>query len=112
MNLEEAAVKELKHYRNLGEFFRRRLSPGVRVVDSEAELVRKCDFLTYETQLIVIFLICVQVSPSDGKVLHCGAVSDGNMEQVKGVSFLVQQFLGPNIWNRLQTQELVKLVRK
>ena len=35
VNLEEAAVRDLKHYRNLGEFFRRQLGPGHRPVNKE-----------------------------------------------------------------------------
>ena len=39
-DLDEAAIRDLTHYRNLGEFFRRRLRPGVRPVDSNHSLVR------------------------------------------------------------------------
>ena len=38
-NMEEAAVRDLEHYRNLGEFFRRRLRPDVRPLDSSHSLV-------------------------------------------------------------------------
>ena len=36
------------------------------------------------------------VSPSDGKVLVAGKVKDGMIDQVKGSSFTVAQFLGPS----------------
>ena len=35
VNLEEAAVRDLRFYRNLGEFFRRPLGRGHRPVDKE-----------------------------------------------------------------------------
>lgn len=36
---QEAAVEDLRHYRNLGEFFRRRLKPAVRPLCSSSCLV-------------------------------------------------------------------------
>ena len=38
-DLDEAAVRDLKHYKNLGEFFRRRLKPDVRPIDEECSVV-------------------------------------------------------------------------
>ena len=40
VKLEEADIQDLKRYRNLGEFFRRRLRPGCRHIDSYSALVR------------------------------------------------------------------------
>ena len=37
------------------------------------------------------------VSPCDGKVLTMGRVDDGAIEQIKGQSFTVAQFLGADI---------------
>ena len=37
----------------------------------------------------------VQTSPADGKVLYCGEVEHGMLEQVKGVSYSLVGFLGP-----------------
>ena len=37
--LEEASIRDLTHYKNLGEFFRRRLRPGVRKIDGDHLLV-------------------------------------------------------------------------
>jgi len=36
-----------------------------------------------------------QTSPADGKVLYCGEVEHGMLEQVKGVSYSLVGFLGP-----------------
>ena len=35
--------------------------------------------------------------PCDGRVLYCGEVVDGQMEQVKGVNYSLEKFLGPNL---------------
>ena len=47
VNLAEAAVRDLKHYRNLGEFFRRRLTGGVRPVDKEHFVVSVIPFISH-----------------------------------------------------------------
>ena len=72
-DLTEAENSDLDSYENLGQFFRRRLKDGVRVVQ-EGECL---------------------VSPCDGKVLHWGQVGNGGLvEQVKGVSYKLEHFLG------------------
>lgn len=72
-DLTEAENSDLDSYANLGQFFRRRLKDGVRVVQ-EGECL---------------------VSPCDGKVLHWGQVGHGGLvEQVKGVSYKLEHFLG------------------
>ena len=38
-DLSEAAIQDLKYYRNLGEFFRRQLRPNVRPVDEQNQVV-------------------------------------------------------------------------
>nr|CAG4638431.1 EOG090X05NI [Cyclestheria hislopi] len=75
-NLEEAAEKNLMNYPSLAEFFRRKLKDGVRPVDDSS---------------------CI-VAPSDGTVLHFGKVTAGMLEQVKGVSYSLDEFLGPAHW--------------
>ncbi|XP_023229694.1 phosphatidylserine decarboxylase proenzyme, mitochondrial-like isoform X2 [Centruroides sculpturatus] len=76
-NISEAEEEDLKSYHNLGEFFRRALKPNVRSVHP----------------------ICDLVSPVDGTVLHFGKIKDGYLEQVKGVTYSLEQFLGPNSWS-------------
>lgn len=76
-DLEEAQDGELRHYRNLGEFFRRALKPGLRPVCPGD---------------------CV-VSPADGRVLHFGRIEKGFAEQVKGITYSLQRFLGPHPWD-------------
>jgi len=72
-DLTEAENSDLDSYENLGQFFRRRLKEGVRVVDEGDCLV----------------------SPCDGKVLHWGEVGLGGLvEQVKGITYKLEHFLG------------------
>ncbi|XP_031177423.1 phosphatidylserine decarboxylase proenzyme, mitochondrial isoform X3 [Sander lucioperca] len=73
VNMQEAAVEDLHHYRNLGEFFRRRLKPAVRPLCASSCLI----------------------SPADGKILHFGRVKNSEVEQVKGVTYSLEHFLGP-----------------
>ncbi|XP_047229248.1 phosphatidylserine decarboxylase proenzyme, mitochondrial isoform X2 [Girardinichthys multiradiatus] len=73
VNMQEAAVEDLHHYKNLGEFFRRRLKPAVRPVCAASCLT----------------------SPADGKILHFGRVKNSEVEQVKGVTYSLENFLGP-----------------
>ncbi|CAG7700231.1 unnamed protein product [Allacma fusca] len=80
-DLAEAEIQDLKCYRNLGEFFRRSLKIGVRPIDQLSPIV----------------------SPVDGRVLHFGEVDDGIIEQVKGVTYSISQFLGPPTWTRCTT---------
>ncbi|XP_038649325.1 phosphatidylserine decarboxylase proenzyme, mitochondrial isoform X2 [Scyliorhinus canicula] len=77
VNMKEAAVEDLQHYRNLSEFFRRKLKPQARPVSNSH---------------------CV-VSPSDGKILHFGRVKNCEVEQVKGVTYSLETFLGPQTWS-------------
>nr|XP_061800621.1 phosphatidylserine decarboxylase proenzyme, mitochondrial-like [Nerophis lumbriciformis] len=73
VNMQEAAVEDLSHYRNLGEFFRRRLKESARPLCSAS-----C-------------LVC----PADGKIVHLGRVLASEVEQVKGVTYSLEHFLGP-----------------
>ncbi|XP_039177098.1 phosphatidylserine decarboxylase proenzyme, mitochondrial isoform X2 [Crotalus tigris] len=74
VNMKEAAVEDLHHYRNLSEFFRRKLKPQARPV---------CDRHSV-------------VSPSDGKILSFGQVKNCEVEQVKGITYSLESFLGPH----------------
>lgn len=72
VNLDEVANNDLTTYPNLGEFFYRELKPGVRPIDESAPLV----------------------SPADGTVLHLGVIRDGQVEQVKGITYSLEALLG------------------
>eukprot|EP01135_Chromosphaera_perkinsii_P002343 Nk52_evm129s221 gene=Nk52_evmTU129s221 len=74
-NLDEMAEPDLKKYANLNEFFYRELKSGIRPVTDQ-----------------------VLASPADGKVLHFGEVKDNQVEQVKGVTYDLQEFLGKGVY--------------
>lgn len=40
-------------------------------------------------------LLPFQISPSDGKILNFGQVKNSEVEQVKGVTYSLESFLGP-----------------
>ncbi|KAF9177861.1 phosphatidylserine decarboxylase 1 [Haplosporangium sp. Z 767] len=83
-NLEEMKDPDLTHYKNLSEFFYRELKEGVRPIDYEATLV----------------------SPSDGRVFHFGLVDGSKVEQIKGMSYSLEDFLGSQ--KASQTAEIIK----
>ncbi|KAM6497700.1 Phosphatidylserine decarboxylase domain containing protein, partial [Amanita muscaria] len=70
-NLDEIEQQDLTAYRSLGEFFYRKLKPGVRPVDD-----------------------AVLVSPADGTILHLGTITDSKVEQVKGITYSLDALLG------------------
>jgi len=76
-NMKEAEEEDIHTYNNLGDLFRRAIKPDVRPISSGD---------------------CV-VSPSDGKVLSVGNVSSGKIEQIKGINYQLETFLGPITWN-------------
>lgn len=71
-DMSEALESDYRNYRNLGEFFSRRLKPDSRPISTEPGVV----------------------SPADGLVLHFGPTKDGRLEHVKGLNYSVQAFLG------------------
>lgn len=75
VNLDEMEDPELKHYANLSEFFYRQIKPNCRPIDSRQNVV---------------------VCPSDGKVLKLGIIDSesGEVEQVKGLTYSIKDFLG------------------
>uniref|UniRef100_A0AAJ7UKK9 phosphatidylserine decarboxylase n=1 Tax=Petromyzon marinus TaxID=7757 RepID=A0AAJ7UKK9_PETMA len=74
VDMAEAEEGDLRRYPNLGELFRRPLRAGARPISRRHSLV----------------------SPADGRVLHLGRVGpDGLLEQVKGVTYSLDAFLGP-----------------
>ncbi len=72
VNLDEAEGS-FEDYRTLGQFFTRRLKPGLRPIDPTPGAV---------------------VSPVDGRVSQVGAIEAGQCLQAKGISFPVTQLLG------------------
>lgn len=118
VNMKEAAVEDLQHYRNLGEFFRRKLKPQARpVCDSHCVVSQKAVDIHEEWAhytCFILFLISQnmqsllnslylchvrhQISPADGKILHFGRVKNCEVEQVKGVTYSLETFLGPRTW--------------
>lgn len=77
VNLSEAKCQNLKEYPTLVDFFTRSLKDGARKIDHHSCLV----------------------SPCDGTVLSVGTVHNGQVEQVKGVTYYVKDFLGEKIDN-------------
>ncbi|OTF71851.1 phosphatidylserine decarboxylase proenzyme-like protein, partial [Euroglyphus maynei] len=76
-DINEAFIEDLAQYKNLNEFFRRELKPGLRPIAGAEHDV---------------------VSPCDGTVLHMGSARDGLLEQVKGITYTMESFLGPITW--------------
>ncbi|KAF9433728.1 phosphatidylserine decarboxylase 1 [Entomortierella beljakovae] len=83
-NLDEMKDPNLTHYKNLSEFFYRELKDGVRPINRDAALV----------------------SPSDGRVFHFGLVDGSRVEQIKGMSYSLDQFLGAH--KASETAEIIK----
>ncbi|KAI8052510.1 phosphatidylserine decarboxylase-domain-containing protein [Syncephalis plumigaleata] len=74
-NLDEMKDPNLMHYDNLADFFYRELRDDARPIDDTSILV----------------------SPADGRVLHYGVVVGRQVEQVKGVTYSLDAFLGTRI---------------
>lgn len=71
-SLSEVSEPDLHVYSNLASFFYRNIKPGVRPIDHSAALV----------------------SPADGRVLQMGMIEDGEVEQVKGMTYTLEALLG------------------
>ncbi|XP_014210828.1 phosphatidylserine decarboxylase proenzyme, mitochondrial isoform X2 [Copidosoma floridanum] len=77
-NLDEVDAK-LTEFPSLSDFFVRPLKPDARIIAQNSSIV----------------------SPSDGKVLHYGPVTSCKVEQVKGITYNLQHFLGEPNWPRI-----------
>ena len=64
--------EDLKSYNSISDFFRRKIKMELRPIDTQSPIV----------------------SPCDGRVLTCGKVSRGLIEQVKGITYTASSFLG------------------
>ncbi|KAI5949648.1 PSD1 [Candida margitis] len=78
VNLDEMENPDLKSYKNLSEFFYRTLKPGVRPISDDDV-----------------------VSPADGKVLKYGVIDQGEIEQVKGMTYSIDALLGMSSTRKL-----------
>ncbi|GLH05132.1 Phosphatidylserine decarboxylase proenzyme, mitochondrial [Gryllus bimaculatus] len=72
VNIQEAASEDLSSYTSLCDFFCRPLKEGIRPIDSKENVV----------------------SPADGAVLNVSKVTSPRVEQVKGVTYSLETFLG------------------
>jgi phosphatidylserine decarboxylase len=73
VNFDEVAEPDLRVYPNLAAFFYRELKPGIRPLDPHPNAV---------------------LSPADAKVLQFGKIENGEVEQVKGITYSVDSLLG------------------
>ncbi|XP_062814549.1 phosphatidylserine decarboxylase proenzyme, mitochondrial isoform X2 [Anolis carolinensis] len=80
VDLREAAEEDLRHYASLSHFFARRLKPHARPLHAAHPASASAS---------------AQVSPSDGRILSFGRVRNCEVEQVKGVTYSLEDFLGP-----------------
>ncbi|CCH41744.1 Phosphatidylserine decarboxylase proenzyme 1,mitochondrial [Wickerhamomyces ciferrii] len=71
-NLDEIKESDISNFKNLSEFFYRELKDDARPIAQNTDLV----------------------CPSDGKVLQFGVIDNGNIEQVKGMTYSIDSFLG------------------
>ncbi|EEU04122.1 phosphatidylserine decarboxylase [Dictyostelium discoideum AX4] len=81
----DEAEKPIEEYPTMGDFFARRLKPTARPIDEKADMV----------------------SPVDGTVIYHGKVDINNtLEQVKGLTYTLDQFLGPDEIAKLKGKNL------
>src|ERR1700712_1152566 len=72
-SLSEIEEQDLHNFPNLAAFFYRTLKPGMRPLDPNLNAV---------------------LSPADGKVIQFGTIENGEVEQVKGVTYSLDALLG------------------
>lgn len=73
ISLSEVSESDLHSYPNLASFFYRTLKPGVRPLDPNPTAL---------------------LSPADGRVLQFGSIENGEVEQVKGMTYSLDALLG------------------
>ncbi|KAK2762204.1 phosphatidylserine decarboxylase 1 [Arachnomyces sp. PD_36] len=73
VNLDEVEEPDLHTFPNLASFFYRTLKPGVRPMDPNPSAL---------------------VSPADGRILQFGMIENGEVEQVKGITYSLHALLG------------------
>ncbi|PVU95445.1 hypothetical protein BB559_002734 [Furculomyces boomerangus] len=77
----------LRDYSNLSEFFYRSIKSDLRPISESV-------------------LVC----PSDGKILHFGIVEDNLVEQVKGITYHIDDFLGKIDHNLTEEEKLEAII--
>ncbi|ETN46309.1 phosphatidylserine decarboxylase [Cyphellophora europaea CBS 101466] len=82
VNFDEVSEPDLHAYPNLAAFFYRTLKPGVRPLDPNPNAV---------------------LSPADARVLQFGAIDNGEVEQVKGMTYSLDALLGQTAPSRPPT---------
>lgn len=73
VNFDEVGEPDLHVYPNLASFFYRELKPGLRPLDSNSNAL---------------------LSPADARILQFGTIENGEVEQVKGMTYSVDALLG------------------
>jgi len=86
INMKEAANEDYKSYENISALFIRPLKKGIRPIDN-----------------------CSLVSPVDGRVIQFGEMT-GTVEQVKGIDYEFEDFLGPIDPNHKEGNKLYQIV--
>ncbi|KAL8801656.1 MAG: hypothetical protein Q9223_006919 [Gallowayella weberi] len=84
VNLAEASETDLHAYPNLASFFYRTLKPGIRPLDPNPYAL---------------------LSPADGRVLQMGMIENGEVQQVKGMTYSLDALLGKEPPNAGPKQE-------
>lgn len=79
VNFDEIKEPDLHVFPNLAAFFYRELKPGARPLDPNPQAL---------------------LSPADGKVLQFGAIENGEVEQVKGMTYSLDALLGTSAPSR------------
>ena len=83
-SLSEAAESDLHQYKNLASFFYRSLKPGIRPIDTDASTL---------------------LSPADGRILQYGMIENGEVGQVKGMTYSLEALLGTESPGRSSAKE-------
>lgn len=73
VSLSEVSEHDLHVYPNLASFFYRTLKPGIRPIDPNSSAL---------------------LSPADGRILQFGMIENGEVEQVKGMTYSLDALLG------------------
>lgn len=79
VNFDEIKEPDLHVFKNLAQFFYREIKPGVRPLDPNPRAL---------------------LSPADGKVLQFGEIDNGEVEQIKGMTYSLDALLGKSAPSR------------